>query len=125
MREVSGPGVGNSTYVATSRVRKIKDPTEPSSSFNKKNTSYATMIRRAANQLIQRGVQSNAATGGGAVVSLASRALSAKSPGANPLELLAKESANRNLCDFEGYREPGTHWTMALAAAGETNCHVS
>ena len=83
------------------------------------------MIRRAANQLIQRGVQSNTATSGSAVVSLATRALSAKSPGPNPLELLAKESERRHLCDHEGFREPGTHWTMALAAAGETNCHVS
>lgn len=84
------------------------------------------MIRRAANQLIQRGVQStNTAANGGAVVSLATRALSAKSPGADPLELLAKESERRHLCDHQGYREPGTHWTMALAAAGETNCHVS
>ena len=85
------------------------------------------MIRRAANQLIQRGVQSNTSTAanGGAVVSVAARALSAKSPGPNPLELLAKESERRHLCDHDGYREPGTHWTMALAAAGETNCHVS
>lgn len=90
----------------------------------KRNTSDATMIR-AANQLIQRSVQSNTATRGSAAVSLATRALSAKSPGPNPLELLAKESERRHLCDHEGYREPGTHWTMALAAVGETNCHVS
>ena len=81
------------------------------------------MIRRAANQLIQRGTTS--ASGGGTVVSIATRSLSAKSPGANPLELLAKESIGRHLCDHDGYRLPGTHWTMALAAAGETNCHVS
>ena len=84
--------------------------------------SYATMttmIQRAANQLVLRGSRSKV------VVSNATRAFTAKSPGGNPLELLARESERRHLCDHDGYRTPGSHWTMALAAAGETSCHVS
>eukprot|EP00563_Minutocellus_polymorphus_P017397 CAMPEP_0197716650 /NCGR_PEP_ID=MMETSP1434-20131217/1463_1 /TAXON_ID=265543 /ORGANISM="Minutocellus polymorphus, Strain CCMP3303" /LENGTH=270 /DNA_ID=CAMNT_0043301041 /DNA_START=52 /DNA_END=864 /DNA_ORIENTATION=+ len=79
------------------------------------------MIKRAANQVL-RGFSKQ--TAAGTVASNATRALSAKSPGANPLELLAKESERRHLCDHDGYRTPGSHWTMALAAAGETTCHA-
>ena len=80
-----------------------------------------TMIQRAANQLVLRGGCSSSKT----VVSNATRAFTAKSPGGNPLELLARESERRHLCDHDGYRTPSSHWTMALAAAGETSCHVS
>ena len=83
--------------------------------------TMTTMILRAANQLVLRGGCSSSKT----VVSNATRAFTAKSPGGNPLELLARESERRHLCDHDGYRAPGSHWTMALAAAGETTCHVS
>jgi len=45
------------------------------------------------------------------------RALS--SPGADPLHLMVTECKRRNLCDETGYRLPGVHWTLSVAATAE------
>lgn len=60
-----------------------------------------------------------------ASVNIITRTLISKSPGADPLEMLRKESMNRNLCDLGGYRLPGVHWTFAIAMAPLPDMEVS
>ena len=50
------------------------------------------------------------------------RALS--SPGADPLHLMVTECKRRNLCDETGYRLPGVHWTLSVAATAEDPLQV-
>ena len=43
------------------------------------------------------------------------RTLVSKAPGADPLEVLRKDSLGHKLCDEGGYRKPGVHWVFAVA----------
>jgi hypothetical protein len=47
-----------------------------------------------------------------------------KSPGSDPLEVWKKECIARNLCDEDGGRLPGSHWTVCIAIAAETPSKV-
>ncbi len=44
----------------------------------------------------------------------------AKSPGANPLELLRATSEKRGLCDVDGIRKQDVHWTFGISTSGAT-----
>lgn len=43
------------------------------------------------------------------------RDFSVKSPGENPLDVLRKNSQHLGLCDANGFRKPGKHWSFAVA----------
>ncbi|KAL3937513.1 MAG: hypothetical protein SGBAC_007405 [Bacillariaceae sp.] len=43
--------------------------------------------------------------------------MASKSPGTNPLEVIKKGCLQRNLCDENGYRRPGLHWTFSIAVS--------
>jgi hypothetical protein len=40
-----------------------------------------------------------------------------KAPGSDPLDVWKKECVARKLCDEDGGRVPGSHWTVCIAIA--------
>jgi hypothetical protein len=89
-------------------------------SHSQKSESDDTMTLLGISPLLLRHVQPKLLRG--TVRSLAVSRI--KSPGSDPLEVWKKECIARNICDEDGGRLPGSHWTVCIAIATETSSKV-
>jgi hypothetical protein len=48
-----------------------------------------------------------------------------KAPGSDPLDVWKKECVARKICDQDGGRLPGSHWTVCIAIAADVASKVS